>query len=131
MTDRTAARAASTGAYRAFKLAIAAGVATILMMVVASEAQASYGTVRADSDGYVPVSYSCMVGNSVGIYNWVFDGSTTRGSITINQCALDRLGAGPQDLQQVLAHERGHARGLNHSSDPSSVMYPVIRITGR
>lgn len=130
MIDRIAAHAASTGACRALKLAIAAGLAAMLMMIAAGEAQASYGTVRADSDGNVPVSYSCTAGSGVGLYSWVFDGSTTQGNITINKCALDRLGAGPNDRQQVLAHEKGHSRGLAHSSNPSSVMYPVVKISG-
>lgn len=69
-------------------------------------------------------------GEQLGFYNWHTDGFATYGTITIDECALDRLGAGPNDRQRLLAHERGHANGLPHSSDPSDVMYPFFPITG-
>lgn len=104
---------------------------SIVMFMVANEARASSGSVRADSDGYVPVRHSCWAGNTLGFYRWYFNGYQTRGVIVINKCGLNRLGAGPRDYRAVVAHERGHSRGLAHSRNPSSVMYPVIRITGR
>lgn len=128
---RIAAHGAAATVQRTVMLALVIGVAAIFMALSAKEAGASSGHSRADSDGRVPVVSSCWAGNSVGIYSWYSNGYTTQGKILINDCALDRLGAGPQDRQAVVAHERGHAKGLPHSSNPSSVMYPVIMITGR
>ena len=114
----------------AMRLMIVGGMAAILMMMSTTEAHASYGTSHADSDGYIPVTHSCWAGNTLGLYDWSSNGYTTWGTVVINECALDRMGAGPMDRQRVIAHERGHGRGLAHSSNPYSVMYPVYRITG-
>lgn len=63
-------------------------------------------------------------------YSWTNDGYATYGTIAIDDCALDAMGAGPQDRERVLAHERGHANGLLHSDNPGDLMYPVVPITG-
>jgi hypothetical protein len=105
-------------------------VAAFAFAFAAAEDDAHTGSVMADSDGYVPVVYSCWAGNTVGLYSWYFDGYTTTGTITINQCLLDSMGAGPADYQAVIDHEMGHAMGYGHSSDPYSTMYPVSTITG-
>ena len=63
-------------------------------------------------------------------YNWYNDGYATYGTISIDDCALDAMGAGPGDRERVLAHERGHADGLRHSDNPDDLMYPVVTITG-
>lgn len=116
----------SRGVGRAMKLALVALlVASSLALATPRDAQA-----MADSDGYVPVTYGCFTSNEAGLYNWYFDGYTTYGAITINQCALERLGAGIHDFAMVLAHEEGHAAGLPHSLDPTSIMYPYFLITG-
>ena len=111
---------------RVTKLALAS------LFVVASMAFVAPGEAHAmaDSDGYVPVTYGCFAGSEAGLYSWYFDGYTTYGTITINKCLLDRLGAGIQDFARVLAHEEGHAAGLPHSLDPTSIMYPYLLITG-
>lgn len=115
----------------AVKLCVAGLCVALVLALTATKADASVGPVRADSDGYVPVSYTCFGGGAAGTYNWFFDGSQTYGKVTINKCLLDSLGAGPQDFARVLAHEMGHSRGLLHNSYASSAMQPVLFITGR
>ena len=66
----------------------------------------------------------------LALYSWVNDGYATYGEISIDDCALDAMGAGPEDRERVLAHERGHANGLLHSDNPSDLMYPIVPITG-
>jgi Matrixin len=107
-------------------LVLAAGVAA----VAAGEADASSTYGYADSDGYVPIYSVCWAGYEVGAYDWYFDGYAVYGTIYINDCALARLGAGPYDRQQVVAHELGHSRGLPHSYDPNSYMYYWLTVTG-
>lgn len=111
---------------RAVKLCVAGLCMALVMALAAEEAGAS-----ADSDGYVPVAYSCFGGGSVGMYNWLSVGGQTYGRVTVNQCLLESLGAGPQDYARVIAHEMGHSKGLLHSSYVSSIMNPVMFILGR
>ncbi len=66
----------------------------------------------------------------LALYSWTNDGYATYGQISIDDCALDAMGAGPEDRERVLAHERGHANGLLHSDNPNDLMYPIIPITG-
>jgi len=67
---------------------------------------------------------------NLALYSWTNDGFATYGEILIDDCALDAMGAGPEDRERVLAHERGHANGLLHSDNPDDLMYPVVPITG-
>lgn len=112
---------------RAAKLSAAGLVAAAALALAANEAQAQS---QADTDGYVPTYSVCYATNELGFYSYTTDGYTTEGVIYINDCALQRLGAGPNDRQRVLEHEWGHAIGLPHSSDPSHYMYPYETITG-
>lgn len=116
---------------RAVKLCVAGLCMVLVMALTAQEAGASTGPVSVDSDGYVPVVYSCFGGGAVGFYSWFFNGGQTYGKVIINRCLLNSLGAGPQDFARVVAHEMGHARGLVHNHHASSFMNPVIFITGR
>lgn len=51
-----------------------------------------------------------------------YPGITSKGTITIY--SIDDLSA--QELQMLMRHELGHALGLEHSQDPTDLMYKVI-----
>ena len=85
----------------------------------------------ADSDGNVPIYETCFPGDLGAFYSpYTYDGVTVEGSIIVNTCAIESLGVGPNDLQRLLEHEMGHARGLLHSDDPNDIMYPTMPVTG-
>src|SRR5215210_2477542 len=84
----------------------------------------------ADSDGYVPLYHDCLDNDLGAFYVPYYDGYSIIGSIVINDCAIERFGVGPNDLQQLIEHEMGHAQGLLHSDDPNNIMYPYLYVTG-
>jgi hypothetical protein len=78
-----------------------------------------------------PVYSTCYPGNELGAYNWAYDEyGNFSDFIEINECALDSMGAGPEDRARVLEHELGHAQGHDHSADYYDVMFPQMLITG-
>ena len=78
-----------------------------------------------------PVYNVCYPGDELGAYNWAYDEyGNFSDFIEINDCALDRMGAGPEDRARVLEHELEHAQGLGHTEDPYDVMYPQMLVTG-
>lgn len=115
---------------RTAALAACIVLAAIMALASARDAEASYGSHVPDSDGYVPVQSTCYPGSQVGYYSWYSTGSEVFGTIYVNDCAIQALGGGPNDRARVIAHERGHALGLPHSSNPNSVMYPLVYMTG-
>ena len=127
-------------ARRAAKLSVAAVFAVAAMTVAAPgivEA-APIGFLPpdsdigfADTDGNVPLYQACFPGDLGAFYApYTYDGVTVEGSIVVNICALERLGAGPNDIAVLLEHEMGHARGLLHSDDPNDIMYAYLPLTG-
>ena len=84
----------------------------------------------ADSDGYVPLYHDCLDNDLGALYVPYYDGTSIIGSIIINDCAIERFGVGPTDLQRLIEHEMGHAQGLLHSDDPNDIMYPYLPVTG-
>jgi hypothetical protein len=126
-------------ARRAAKLSVAALVAAAGMVMAApgGAGAAEIGFLTpdsdigfADSDGYVPIYRDCLPNDLGALYVPYYDGTSIIGSIVVNECAIERLGVGPNDLALLLEHEMGHARGLTHSDNPDDIMYPYLPVTG-
>ena len=86
-----------------------------------------YGTDQYAGAQYAYGQYGT---ENLGLYSWYNDGFATYGTISIDDCALAAMGAGPADRERVLAHEFGHANGALHTDDPGDIMYPITPITG-
>jgi hypothetical protein len=126
-------------ARRAAKLSVAALVAAAGMVMAApgGAGAAEIGFLTpdsdigfADSDGYVPIYRDCLPNDLGALYVPYYDGTSIIGSIVVNECAIERLGVGSNDLALLLEHEMGHARGLTHSDNPDDIMYPYLPVTG-
>jgi hypothetical protein len=100
-------------------LLVAAAVAVIMLGVTPDRADAT------------PVYSACYPGDEVAFYNWAYDEyGNFSDFIEMNECALDRLGAGPIDRERVLEHEMGHANGNCHSDHGGDIMYPYMVMWG-
>jgi hypothetical protein len=126
-------------ARRAAKLSVAALLAAAAMAVATPDPAdaADVGFLGpdsdigfVDSDGYVPLYRDCLPNDLGAVYVPYYDGTSIIGSIVINECAIERFGVGPTDLQKLIEHEMGHARGLLHTDDPNDIMYPYLPVTG-
>src|SRR5918997_5245242 len=138
MIKRTMVSSAEA-ARRVVKLSAAALVAAAAMVLAApgGAAAAEIGFLApdsdigfADSDGYVPIYRDCLPNDLGAVYVPYYDGTSIIGSIVVNECAIERLGVGPNDLERLIEHEMGHAQGLLHSDDPNDIMYPYLPVTG-
>ena len=138
LTQDSAARIESRAAWLLVALLLTAAAG---LVAASDHAAAQEAAPAADSDGYVPIYSVCFpenefTGEGGGIYDLAAayvpydNGSSIEGYILLNECALERYGAGPNDIQHVIDHELGHAAGLPDSSDPSSIMYPYYLTTG-
>ena len=104
--------------------AIKLSITTLLVAV-------SVAAATPDSAEATPIYHTCYPGDEVGYYEWYDDGQGNfTDSIGINTCALESMGAGPGDYQNVVDHELGHAEGYGHSYDPHHLMFPTILVTG-
>ena len=138
MTKRTVAQA--TGTMRKMVKLSAVGLLTAAALVATAPIGADAAEIGflppdsdigfADSDGYVPLYRDCLPNDLGAVYVPYYDGTSIIGSIVINECAIERLGVGPNDLALLIEHEMGHARGLLHSDDPNDIMYPYLPVTG-
>ena len=140
MIRRATALAPAVGAARRFaRLSVASLLVTtgIAMATAGSAVAAEVGFLTpdsdigfADSDGIVPIYRDCLPNDLGAVYVPYYDGTNIIGNIVLNECAIERLGVGPTDLERLLEHEMGHARGLLHSDDPNDIMYPYQYVTG-
>src|ERR687892_166890 len=107
---KTIVRSKAETARRAAKLSAAAFVAAAAMVVAApggaGAAEIGFLTADsdigfADSDGYVPLYRDCLPNDLGAVYVPYYDGTSIIGSIVVNECAIERLGVGPNDLARL------------------------------
>jgi hypothetical protein len=91
----------------------------------------------ADSDGDVPIKEACndkMPKNAWTHRLFSENNTKVEATIYVDTCELDDLGAGPQDIENFIEHEKAHAKGWQHregTPETNAAYYPTVDITGR
>ncbi len=93
---------------------VALGLVAILVAAVPADA-----SHPPDSDGYAPIVSVC---DSQGLWAATHipteqaneDGPYTFSIIVLNECLMEEMGFGPEEVYETIRHEQAHAAGWDH-----------------